>query len=277
MRRQRAELGLDAEENVSFSWQGGSGEEVLYVEGTSDQRQVFKEESRAKTAMGDQVEDSLGCLINISTQAGNWAVEAPRNGEITWKQMTAEEAQQFEKSDLDEWTSLEKEFKAVKVWKGQAAEELRQKYRDRIMTARVVRRKKPMPGLHQFKAKSRFCVHGHKDPDGGTFRTFAPTPTAESLHLVCQIIVNLDMKLLFADVKAAFAQADRLVRPRGRLFVEPCDGTPLERGDLIELVAPVYGLDDAPLRWFETIGQHLRRLGFIRSLLDPCVFTKYES
>ena len=276
LRRQRAELGLDAEENVSFSWQGGSGEEVMYVEGTSDQRQVFKEESRVKTAMGDQVEDSLGCLINISTQAGNWAVEAPRNGEITWKQMTAEEAQQFEKSDLDEWTSLEKEFKAVKVWKGQAAEELRQKYRDRIMTARVVRRKKPMPGLHQFKAKSRFCVHGHKDPDGGTFRTFAPTPTAESLHLVCQIIVNLDMKLLFADVKAAFAQADRLVRPRGRLFVEPCDGTPLERGDLIELVAPVYGLDDAPLRWFETIGQHLRRLGFIRSLLDPCVFTKYD-
>ena len=59
---------------------------------------------------------------------------------------------------------------------------------------------------------------------------------------------------MFADVKAAFAQSNKLSRPQGRLFVAPCEGVPLDEQDLIELVAPVYGLDDAPLRWFETVG-----------------------
>ena len=234
-------------------------ETVLWTTGDAQYREGTKEEiQRYKKALrkfyhgtAEEAEDEEGmCLLNLSTQSGNWAVEVPRNGEITWKEMTEEE---FQKSDLTEWESLEKEFKAVKVWTGEAAEKLRRSHPDRIMTARVVRRKKPMPGLHQFKAKSRFCVHGHKDPDGGTFRTFAPTPTTEALHMVCQIIANYNMRLLFADVKAAFAQANKLVRPRGRLFVEPCDGTPLRKKDLIELIAPVYGLDDAPLRWFETI------------------------
>eukprot|EP00435_Cladocopium_sp_Y103_P037516 s4112_g9.t3 len=82
------------------------------------------------------------------------------------------------------------------------------------------RRKKPVPGLHQFKAKSRFCVHGHKDPDGG-YRTFAPTPTTEALHMVLQIIADEGLHLLFADVKAAFAQSDKLVGLR-RSLLDPC-------------------------------------------------------
>ena len=119
---------------------------------------------------------------------------------------------------------------AVKVWRGEEAKELRERYKHRIMTSRMVRRKKPMPGLHKFKAKSRFCVHGHKDPDAGTFRTFAPTPSSEALHMVCQVIANENLHLLFADVKAAFAQLDRLMRPKGRLFVEPCDGVHQQGG-----------------------------------------------
>jgi len=205
-----------------------------------------------------------------------WATEPSRNGEITWSQMTPEEILEFKKSDITEWNDLEKGFQAVKVWTGEEARDLRERYRHRIMTSRMVRRKKPMPGLHKFKAKSRFCVHGHKDPDGGTFRTFAPTPSAEALNMVCQVIANEDLLLLFADVKAAFAQSDRLIRPRGRLFVEPCDGVPLNNGELIELVQPVYGLDDAPLRWFETVTRYLRSMGLRKSLLDPCVYVKHD-
>ena len=205
-----------------------------------------------------------------------WAVEPARNGEITWKQMTEEEIVKFQESDLKEWESLEKEFKAVKVWKGEEARKLRERYPDRIMSSRMVRRKKPMPGIHQYKAKSRFCVHGHKDPDGGTFRTFAPTPSTEALNLVCQVISNAGLHMMFADVKAAFAQSNKLRRPKGRLFVAPCEGTPLEEQDLIELIVPVYGLDDAPLRWFETVTEFLKSLGLRKSLLDPCVYIKND-
>ena len=191
--------------------------------------------------------------------------------------MSPEEVIEFQKSDSTEWNDLENGFKAVKVWRGEEARELRERYKHRIMTSRMVRRKKPMPGLHKFKAKSRFCVHGHKDPDGGTFRTFAPTPSSEALHMVCQVIANENLHLLFADVKAAFAQSDRLMRPKGRLFVEPCDGVPIDKEDLIELMQPVYGLDDAPLRWHETVTRYLKSMGMQKSLLDPCVYHRHDA
>ena len=102
------------------------------------------------------------------------------------------------------------------------------------------------------------------------------TPSSEALNMVCQVIANENLLLLFVDVKAAFAQSDKLVRPRGRLFVEPCDGVPLEKNDFIELVQPVYGLDDAPLRWFETVTRFLRSMGLRKSLLDPCVYVQHD-
>lgn len=206
-----------------------------------------------------------------------WATEPIRAGEITWSQMTPEEIIQFQKADSVEWKDLEEKFKAVKVWRGAEAEKLRAEHRHRIMTSRMVRRKKPVPGLHQYKAKSRFCVHGHKDPDGGTYRTFSPTPSTEALNMVLQVIANEGLLVKFADVKAAFAQSDPLIRPQGRLFVEPCDGVPVEKGSLVELLQPVYGLDDAPLRWFETVTSYLKKkLHMKRALLEPCVFTRHN-
>ena len=279
MRREREEIEAECEE-TSVPDSGAGTNLIGYVSGTREERQSFKEACRRRNhheSDEDLVDGEGTYWAALSTTSGNWAVtEAPRNGEISWSQMTPEEVVKFKESDLAEWRSLENEFKAVKVWKGKQAEELRRIYKNRIMTARVVRRKKPMPGLHQFKPKSRFCVHGHRDPDGGSFKTFAPTPSAEAFHMVCQTITNARMHLLFADVKAAFAQSNPLKRPQGRLFVTPCDGTPLEAQDLIELIAPVYGLDDAPIRWYETVCQLLRQLGYQKSLLDPCVFILHE-
>lgn len=260
-----------------------SGQESLngYISGSAEERESYKQACRRRMMSGfeESLEEEEGEVFwaAITSTSGNWAVtEAPRNGEITWSQMSPEEVKRFQESDLAEWKSLENEFKAVKVWSGKEAADLRRIYKDRIMTARVVRRKKPMPGLHQFKPKSRFCVHGHRDPDGGSFKTFAPTPSAEAFHMVCQTIANGRMLLLFADVKAAFAQSNPLRRPQGRLFVTPCDGTPLGPGDLIELIAPVYGLDDAPIRWYETVCNYLQWLGYCKSLLDPCVFVMHK-
>ena len=114
--------------------------------------------------------------------------------------MVPEEVKDLEKADLKEWESLEKEFRAVKIWKREEATRLREQFPVPVVSSRMVRRKKPMPGFHQYKAKSRFCVHGHKDPGSGTFKTFAPTPTTEALNVVCQVVANEDMLLMFADV-----------------------------------------------------------------------------
>eukprot|EP00959_Pyramimonas_sp_CCMP1952_P104106 2176056-Pyramimonas_sp.AAC.1 len=57
----------------------------------------------------------------------------------------------------------------------------------------MVRRWKPVEGTFQEpSAKSRWCVHGHRDPDSGSL----------------QVFMNLGMLADIADVKNAFCQSD---------------------------------------------------------------------
>ena len=149
-KREREEAEAESEETSDPDGGAGRTNLVGYVSGTKEERQSFKEACRRRNHESD--EDLVGgegtYWAALNTTSGNWAVaEVPRNGEISWSQMTPEEVVKFKESDLAEWRSLENEFKAVKVvWKGKQAEELRRIYKNR-MTARVVRRKKPMPGL----------------------------------------------------------------------------------------------------------------------------------
>ena len=76
-----------------------------------------------------------------------------------------------------------------------------------------------------------------------------------------------DLALSIADLKNAFCQSDSLDRSAGPLFVEPCEGLDLPPGSLIQLVAPVYGLNDAPLRWHRTLTAWLIKQGYRKSLL----------
>ena len=55
-------------------------------------------------------------------------------------------------------------------------------------------------------------------------------------------------------------------------MLSPRKGLNLDPGQLIELLAPVYGLNDAPVRWHRTLKEHLIGLGFRKSLFDPCLW-----
>ena len=170
---------------------------------------------------------------------------ACRSDEFDMRKATAEEAKGFENSDHIEWNSVTG-MRAVKVWRGKEAQELRKQYAGRILRSRMVRRKKPMPGVGNFKFKSRWCVLGF---DSESLHTFAPTPQAEIINLFFQAALNLKLGIVFGDVTSAFCQGKKLARAAGRLFAEPCDGIDAEKGDLVELLVAVYGLEDAPVCW----------------------------
>ena len=84
-----------------------------------------------------------------------------------------------------------------------------------------------------------------------------------------------NLTLSVADLKNAFCQSDSLDRSAGPLFVEPCEGLDLPPGSLIQLIAPVYGLNDAPLRWHRTLTAWLIKQGYRKSLLEPCLYVHY--
>eukprot|EP00959_Pyramimonas_sp_CCMP1952_P028671 601460-Pyramimonas_sp.AAC.1 len=92
-----------------------------------------------------------------------------------------------------------------------------------------------------------------------------------------QAVCSLGWQLEIADAKNAFCQSDRLARPKGSIFCELCSGFNLKSGSLIKLIAPVYGLNDAPPLWHRTLTSYLASEGFQKSLLEPCLWAKRSS
>eukprot|EP00971_Amphidinium_carterae_P236576 4695347-Amphidinium_carterae.1 len=79
----------------------------------------------------------------------------------------------------------------------------------------MVRRLKPEPGVGTPpKAKSRWCVHEHKDPDILHLKVFSPTPPVEVLMLFLQVVMTLGFSLAVGDIKQAFLQSDPPSRAR---------------------------------------------------------------
>ena len=78
------------------------------------------------------------------------------------------------------------------------------------------------------------------------------------MMLFLTIAQSLKYKLSIADLKNAFCQSKKLDRSNGPIYVEATEGLPLEKGSLIELLSPVYGLNDAPVRWHRTLTDYLK-------------------
>ena len=198
-----------------------------------------------------------------------------KNAEFNMRDATPEERQGFREADINEWKSIV-DLKAVRVLSSEESKAVMKQCPDRVISSRMVRRKKPTPGVGAFKYKSRWCIHGHQDPDTGLLEVFAPTPCTESITMFFQICVNEQLLACFLDVKNAFCQSKALKRSRGKIYARPCEGLPLSADLLIEIVAPVYGLDDAPLAWHQTLLEFFFSLGFERTLLEPCWLVKRD-
>ena len=206
---------------------------------------------------------------------GTLSLVASRSDEVDIRAMNAADRALFDESDKIEWKAV-LDTGAVRVVTGREAREIRLRHPERILDSRLVRRRKPQPGVGCWKAKSRWCLAGHTDPDTATLTTYSPTPSTEGLMAFCQTGLNLNHVFSFSDVKNAFCQSRKLRRPNGPLYAKPCDGLGLEKDDLIVIDVPVYGLDDAPAEWRATVVEFLLEQGFTRNLVEPCWWMRFD-
>ena len=112
-------------------------------------------------------------------------------------------------------------------------------------------------------------MHGHQDLDGDSLSVYAPTPPSESSMAVLQIIAAMKWRLQVADAKNAFRLSKKLQRPNGAIFVEPCQRLEIGSERPIELIAPVYGLNDVPLLWHRTLTEWLPAKDSRRACSSP--------
>ena len=194
--------------------------------------------------------------------------------ELNEKKLTPEEIKLFNEAKKTEIGNLVGSNAIELVIDEGELQAIRDKYSHRIMPSRFLITKKMGEIGEQWKAKARWILLGHKDPDSLQLERFAPTPSSTTVMLTLQIIASHHYHLYIMDVSSAFGQSDHCEREQGPLWASmPPTGIPdVPKNALIRVKTAVYGLVNAPAVWRKTVRRHLLELGYSESALDPCLY-----
>ena len=124
------------------------------------------------------------------------------------------------------------------------------------------------------KAKARLCVLGFQDPDLTEVPRDSPTLSATSEALIMQWVASHKYRLISGDSKTAILSGDEDVR---NIFISPLDDVRQmvnldHETVLLRLRKAVYGLVNAPKKWWDRLKKSLIEHGFTSCALDPCAF-----
>ena len=79
-----------------------------------------------------------------------------------------------------------------------------------------------------------------------------------------QWVASHKYRLISGDIKTAFLSGDEDIR---NIFISPTDDV---RQNVLLLRKAVYGLVNAPMKWWDKLKKSLIEHGFTRCALDPC-------
>ena len=194
--------------------------------------------------------------------------------ELNERQLTKTEKEMFAKAKTTEINNLiSSNAIAIEVDEAEL-QMIKEKYNHRIMPSRFILTKKAGEVGEDWKAKARWILLGHKDPDSLQLERYAPTPSSTTVMLCLQIIASMKFHLFIMDVSSAFGQSDPHEREQGPLFATmPPSGIPgYPPHALVRVLTAVYGLVNAPAIWRKTVRRHLLQLGYVESVFDPCLY-----
>ena len=145
---------------------------------------------------------------------------------------------------------------------------------DRFIPSRYV-----VTGPNPGEFKARWCLRGYLAPDVmelvGCGSTQSPTVSQLGRMPSCQMILSNGWNLQSGDIRGAFFEADSLDRKQGPLYSSlPPGGIPGVSDDAVILIlGKIYGLDDAPQRWWKKFDAAMSSIDFSRSTFDVCVYS----
>ena len=125
-----------------------------------------------------------------------------------------------------------------------------------------------------WKAKARWILLGHKDPDAMSLERYAPTPSSTTVMMCLQITATMKFHLYIMDVSSPFGQSYPHGREQTPLFASmPPTGIPnVPQHALVRVLTAVYGLANGPAIWRKTLRRHLIEVGYLESVFDPCLY-----
>ena len=119
---------------------------------------------------------------------------------------------------------------------------------------------------------------GFQDPDLTEVHRDSPTLSAASEALVMQWVASHKCLLISGDIKTPFLSGDEDIR---NIFISPLDDVRqmlnLDHETVLRLRNAVYGLVNAPKKWWDRLKTSLTKHGFTSCALDPCAFVLQKS
>ena len=119
--------------------------------------------------------------------------------------------------------------------------------------------------------KARLVPQGYSQRPGLDYEeTFSPVARFESVQAVLALAAQMDLKIHQMDVATAFlnGKLQELVymnQPKG--FVENS-----KEKMVCRLRCSIYGLKQSPRCWNSALDEHLKKIGFVQSNSDPCIY-----
>ena len=220
--------------------------------------------------------DRKDCFYALKTFEDEFPLHylTQKGKELNEKSLTADEKKLFREAKLLEISNLTNSGAIELITDKDKLKEIREKYGHRIMPSRFLITKKTGEIGEKWKAKARWILLGHRDPDSLQLERFAPTPSSTTVMLVLQVIASHHYHLFVMDVSSAFGQSDPYERDQGPLYASvPPTGIPeVDQQALIHARTAVYGLVNAPAIWRKTVRRLLLALNYVESVFDPCLY-----
>ena len=211
-------------------------------------------------------------------QASFWEINRrpKQNAEVRFEKLNEEDQKRFTEAKQKEIDSFLKN-EAIRICSMQGVE------RERVMQMRWIltwKRETDKNGqVVGQKPKARLIIKGYQDPDLTSLDRDAPTLSVLFRNLLLAQTASRKFRLAVGDIKTAFLQGDDTEEAR-RVFADPPPDVKENLGmkdtELFRLKKAVYGLLNAPKRWFEKLSRTLCDLGWVQHQLDKCMFLLYS-
>ena len=155
--------------------------------------------------------------------------------------------------------------KELSTWIEQGVyEEVEDVGQDYVSTRWVIT-EKTSEESQQVVLKARLCARVFEEEQN--FRTDSPTCSRESVRILFSILASHNWKLSSIDVTRAFLQGEAIERT---VYLKPPPEANTNK--LWRLKKCVYGLADAPRKWYLRLTQELKRLGCTQHKIDKGLF-----
>jgi hypothetical protein len=125
------------------------------------------------------------------------------------------------------------------------------------------------------KLKAPLVAKGYSQVKGIDFgEIFSPVAKLTSIRALMSLATTFDPKIEQMDVKTMFLLGDL----KEKIYMKRLEGFVVNGNKYLvwKLKRSLYGLNQSPRMWYQNFDTYILNLGFVRSKVDHCIYSKEE-